>query len=401
MANRPIWPGSSSFFPGETPFGFYDYDLSFQNDADKVAKYIVTKLGYPVMDVELIDEQLYACFEESVAVYAEELYQSKIKDNYLSLEGASTGSQLNDIVVGASLQNIINISDTYGQAAMVGGNVDRRSGSLSLLAGQQVYDLQAWGIQNNYISSSDRMVIQTVFYQGVPAINQYYDPYIGGSINYQGATENFGWASYSPGLNFVLFPVYWDIQRIQEIEMSNTVRRSAFSFEIVNNKLKIFPKPEIDGAVVWIEFSKKSDSSNVILNSPYGGNTGLITNPSKAPYGNITYYQINQPGKQWIYEYDLALASEILGLIRGKYSEVPIPGSEVTLNGADLISKGKETQLALRDKLRQDFEDMSRRSQLERKQSEQASLSDTLKEVPLLIYIGVLATLFVNIINII
>lgn len=388
MANRPIWPGSSSFFPGETPFGFYDYDLSFQNDADKVAKYIVTKLGYPVMDVELIDEQLYACFEESVAVYAEELYQSKIKDNYLSLEGAPTGSQLNDIVVGASLQNIINISDTYGQAAMVGGNVDRRSGSLSLSAGQQVYDLQAWGIQNNYIDSSDRMVIQTVFYQGVPAINQYYDPYIGGSINYQGATENFGWASYSPGLNFVLFPVYWDIQRIQEIEMSNTVRRSAFSFEIVNNKLKIFPKPEIDGAVVWIEYSKKSDSSNVILNSPYGGNTGLITNPSKAPYGNITYYQINQPGKQWIYEYALALASEILGLIRGKYSEVPIPGSEVTLNGADLISKGKETQLALRDKLRQDFEDMSRRSQLERKQSEQASLSDTLKEVPLLIYIG-------------
>lgn len=388
MANRPIWPGSSSFAPGDTPFGFYDNDASFQADADKVAKYIAIKLGYPIMDVELIEDQMYACFEESVAIYAEELYQSKIKDNYISLEGAPTASQLNNIVVGASLQNIINISDTYGQAAMVGGNVDRRSGSLSLIAGQQVYDLQAWGIQNNYIDATDRMVIQTVFYQGVPAINQYYDPYIGGSINYQGATENFGWASYSPGLNFVLFPVYWDIQRIQEIEMSNTVRRSAFSFEIVNNKLKIFPRPEIDNAVVWIEYSKKSDSSNVILNSPYGANTGLVSNASKAPYGNITYAQINQPGKQWIYEYALALASEILGLVRGKYSEVPIPGSEVTLNGADLISKGKETQLALRDKLRQDFEDMSRRSQLERKQSEQASLSDTLKEVPLLIYIG-------------
>jgi len=388
MANRPIWPGSSSFAPGDTPFGFYDNDASFQADADKVAKYIAIKLGYPIMDVELIEDQMYACFEESVAIYAEELYQSKIKDNYISLEGAPTASQLNNIVVGASLQNIINISDTYGQAAMLGGNVDRRSGSLSLIAGQQVYDLQAWGIQNNYIDATDRMVIQTVFYQGVPAINQYYDPYIGGSINYQGATENFGWASYSPGLNFVLFPVYWDIQRIQEIEMSNTVRRSAFSFEIVNNKLKIFPKPEIDNAVVWIEYSKKSDSSNVILNSPYGANTGLVSNASKAPYGNITYAQINQPGKQWIYEYALALASEILGLVRGKYSEVPIPGSEVTLNGADLISKGKETQLALRDKLRQDFEDMSRRSQLERKQSEQASLSDTLKEVPLLIYIG-------------
>jgi hypothetical protein len=388
MSNRPIWPGSSSFFPGDTPFGFYDYDFSFQNDADKVTRYIATKLGYPVMDVELVDTQLYACFEESVAIYAEELYHSKIKDNYLSLEGAPTSSQLNDIVVGSSLQNVINIADNYGQAALVGGNVERYSASLSLKAGQQVYDLQAWGIENNYIGSSDRMVIQTVFYQGVPAINQYYDPYIGGSINYQGATENFGWASYSPGLNFVLFPVYWDIQRIQEIEMSNTVRRSAFTFEIVNNKLKIFPKPEIDNAVVWIEYSKKSDSSNIILNSPYGANTGLVTNPSKAPYGNITYSQINQPGKQWIYEYALALASELLGLVRGKYSEVPIPGAEVSLNGADLISKGKETQTALREKLRQDFEDMSRKSQLERKSTERVSVSDTLKEIPMFIFIG-------------
>lgn len=388
MANRPIWPGSSSFFPGETPFGFYDYDLSFQTDADKVANYCVTKLGYPVMDVELVDTQLYACFEEAVAVYAEELYQSKIKDNYLSIEGAPTASQLNDIVVPASLHNIINIADTYGTTIGIGGTVGWTSGSIRLKAGQQVYDLQEWGIQNNYISSSDRMVIQNIFYQGVPAVNQYYDPYIGGSINYQGATENFGWGSYSPGLNFVLFPVYWDIQRIQEIEMSNTVRRSAYSFEIINNKLKVFPKPEIDDAIMWIEFSKKSDYSNIAVNGPYDGNTGLVTNASKAPYGNITYAQINQPGKQWIYEYVLALASEILGLVRGKYTQVPIPGSEVTLNGADLISKGKETQLALRDRLRNDFEEMSRRSQLERKQSEQASLSDTLKEIPLLIYIG-------------
>ena len=388
MAQRPIWPGSSSFTTGSTPFGFYDTDASFASDADKVANYCVTKLGYPVMDVELIDKHLYACFEESVAIYSEELYQSKIKDNYLSLEGVPTASQLNNIVVAPSLQNVINISDTYGTQIGIGGVVDWRSGSLRLKAGQQVYDLQAWGIENNYISSSDRMVIQNIFYQGVPAVNQYYDPYIGGSINYQGATENFGWGSYSPGLNFVLFPVYWDIQRIQEIEMSNTVRRSAYTFEVINNKLKVFPKPEIDDATMWIQFSKKSEYSDPIQNSPYGSNTGLVTNPSKAPYGNITYAQINQPGKQWIYEFALALASEILGLIRGKYSEVPIPGSEVTLNGADLITKGKDAQLALRDRLRQDFEDMSRRSQLERKQSENQSLNDTLKEIPLLIFIG-------------
>jgi hypothetical protein len=114
----------------------------------------------------------------------------------------------------------------------------------------------------------------------------------------------------------------------------------------------------------------------------------LVTNPSNVPYGNITYRQINQPGKQWIFEYTLALASELLGLIRGKYTQVPAPGSEVTLNGADLISKGQAQQQALRERLRQDFEDMSRRAQLERKQSENQSISSTLSEVPMMVYLG-------------
>ena len=102
----------------------------------------------------------------------------------------------------------------------------------------------------------------------------------------------------------------------------------------------------------------------------------------------MSYSQINQPGRQWIYEYTLALASELLGLIRGKYQTVAIPGSEVTLNGADLISKAKDAQTSLREKLRQDLEDMTRKSQLERKQSDNDSISNTLNQVPLFIYIG-------------
>jgi hypothetical protein len=237
------------------------------------------------------------------------------------------------------------------------------------------------------MSPADRIVIQRVFYQGNPAINQYYDPYIGGSINYQGATENFGWASYSPGLNFVLFPIYWDISRIQEIEMSNMVRRSSYSFELINTKLTIFPKPDSSDLTLWFNYSIKSEMSNIIKNSPYSGSTNLITNPSNVPYGNITYNQINQPGRQWIFEYSLALASELLGLIRGKYAQIPAPGAEVTLNSADLISKGKDQQQSLREKLRQDFEDMSRQSQMERKQTENQTLSETLNQVPMLIYI--------------
>lgn len=388
MANPSIYDGTPIPISGSTPFGYYDLDAQFQSDGPKVANYCARKLGYPIMDVELQDINFYTCFEEAVSVYSEELYQSKIKDNYLGLEGAPTQSQFNNNVIVPSLNSIVTIADNYGAQVGVGGTIEYYSGSLHLTASIQVYDMQAWAVNNGYISGSDRIVIQEVSYKGNPAINQYYDPYIGGSINYQGATENFGWASYSPGLNFTLFPVYWDIQRIQEIEMSNQVRRSWFSFEITNNKLTILPKPETNDMRIWIKFSKKSDFSDPLKNSPYGANTGLVTNPSNVPYGTITYGQINHPGKQWIFEYTLALASELLGLIRGKYTQVPAPGSEVTLNGADLISKGQAQQQALRERLRQDFEDMSRRAQLERKQSENQSISSTLSEVPMMVYLG-------------
>ena len=388
MANPRIYDGNPGPISGSTNFHFYDNDLVFQADGPKVANYVAHKLGYPVLDVELQDVNIYSCFEEAVSIYAEELYQSKIKDNYISLEGTPTGSALNNIVVMPNLNNIINIAGTYGQVAGVGGYVDWRSGSIELSAYQQVYDMQAIGLEKGYITGSDRMVIQRIFYQGVPSQNQYYDPYIGGSINYQGAADNFGWASYSPGMNYMLFPVFWDIERIQQIEMSNTVRRAAFSFELINNKLRIFPVPEVDGIKLWFQYALQSDLQNTLASSPYSGSTGLVANPGLVPYQNITYQQINQPGKQWIYEYTLALASELLGLVRGKYNQVPVPGAEVTLNGGDLVSKGREMQEKLREKLRQDFEDMTRKAQLERKQSENQTLNDTLANVPLMIYIG-------------
>lgn len=392
-STTPIWDGTAGSIVGATPFGFYDSDPQFQSDGPKVAQFVTRKLGYPIMEVELQSGSIYACFEEAVSAYAEEVYQSKIKDNYLSLEGGSTGSTLNNTVVVPNLNSTIVMAQNYGTPIQVGGYVNQYKAALHLTASQQIYDLQAWAISGSLISSNDRLVINRIYYESQPAINQYYDPYIGGSINYQGATENFGWASYSPGLNFVLFPIYWDVARIQEIEMSNNVRRSMYSFAITNNKLTIFPWPEQDGIVVWVDYAKGSEVSSIGGNSPYTNangtpNTGLISNPSNVPYTTITYNQINQPGRQWIYEYTLALASELLGLIRGKYTQVPVPGAEVTLNAADLISKGKDQQLALRERLRGDLADMSRQAQLERKQSENQSISSTLNEVPMFIYIG-------------
>ena len=394
MANPTIYDGNPGPISGSTPFGFYDNDVDFQNDGPKVANYCARKLGYPVLDVEINDLNIYACFEEAVSIYAEELYQLKIKDNYLTLEGQPTSSLLNNTVVSPNLTNLINISETYGQPAGVGGFVSWKSGSLLMTASQQNYDMYDWAVNTQGMDPNDRLVIQRVMYQAPPAIYGYgygaYYPQLGGAGAWPGDWGGYGvGGGVGGGSNSVTYyPVYWDIMRIQELEMSNQVRLPAWSFELVGTNLKIMPVPTQGGRNVSIQYCFQSDLMSLTENSPYGANQGLVANASLAPYGNITYTDINQPGKQWTKEYTAALTSELLGLIRGKYTTVNIPGAETVLNSADLITRGQQMQKDLREKLRGDLEDMSRQKQLERKQSENDSLKDTLINIPIPIFIG-------------
>jgi hypothetical protein len=385
MANISIWNGSSTFVAGQTPFGFYDSDPEFAAEADKVAKFCAIRLGYPLMDVELQSGSFYACFEEAITTYGNEVYQAQAVQNYLSLEGGSNSTPLNEAVISPSLQNIITIASGYGTEAGVGGTITRYSGSIAVSPNQQVYDLNQWasdeGIQG-------RIEITKVFYEAPPAILRYFDPYAGTGTGIQSLMDAFDFGSYSPGVNFLLMPASYDVLKVQAIEFNDQIRRSGYSFEIVNNHLKLFPVPKNSGHI-WFEYYNVNEKQSLdnSANTP-GGVGGSISNISNVPYENPSYGAINSIGKQWVYRYALALAKELLAYVRGKYSTVPVPGSEATLNQQDLLADARTEKLALIENLRQILESTSRVAQLERKSQEAGFLQDTLKQVPMVIYIG-------------
>lgn len=384
MANISIWNGSSTFTTGSTPFGFYDTDPEFAAEADKVAKFCAIRLGYPLMDVELQSGSFYACFEEAVTTYGNEVYQALAVQNYIALEGGSTATPLNNEVLTPSLNNIIRISEGYGTEAVVGGNVTRYSGSLDVLPNQQVYDLNAWS-QARGISGS--IQVTRVFYEAPPAILRYFDPYAGTGTGIQSLMDAFDFGSYSPGVNFLLMPASFDILKVQAIEFNDQIRRSAYSFEIVNNHLKLFPVPKNAGKI-WFEYFKEIEKQQLNDTNTPGGSGTSISNVSNVPYENPTFSNINSIGKQWIYRYTLALAKELLAYIRGKYTTVPIPGSEATLNQADLLADARTEKEALITNLREILEATSKVNQLERKANESKFLNEMLKEVPMVLYVG-------------
>ena len=380
MANIVTWNGSSTFATGSTPFGFYDTDTDFQTDADKVASFCGTRLGFPLMDVELNSGSFYACFEEAVTTYGNEVFQYKIRENYLSLEGSTTGSSANNKIIDPTLDRVVNISKNYGTEAEVGGTVTRYTGSLALTSSIQEYNMDDWATAQGITGSIE---IRRVFYEAPPAILRYFDPYAGTGTGIQSLMDAFDFGSYSPGVNFLLMPASFDILKVQAIEFNDTIRRSAYSFELVNNTLRIFPVPK-KASTLMFDYYKVNDKRDGV----YKDGDALVKTVADVPYENPKYTLINSVGRQWIFKYTLALAKELLAYVRGKYQTVPVPGSEATLNQADLLTDARAEKEALITNLREMLDQTSRQAQLERKANEGDNLKKTLGDVPMTIYIG-------------
>ena len=387
MAQELIYPGSSSFFPGQTPFGIYDDDYVFQEDAPKMALWCARRLGFPIQNVELQDENFYACFEESVSEYSAQVNQFNIRNDLYSLKGRDTGTNYSGkLVEGSILPHLVQISDAYGTLVGVGGNTEIKKTKITLTEGQQVYDLDT--LISAVSESGNRIDVSRVYFEATPAINRFFDPY---SVSGQGTLnliDEFGFGSYSPAAQFVLMPVFEDLLRIQHIEFNDQIRKSAHTFNIIDNKLTIFPRPTTTTITthpnLYIDYFVRKD---FVTNST-SVKSNVVSDFSNAGYDFIQYTTINDVGKQWIRKYTLALVKELLGAIREKYSQIPIPGAEISLDGAALRTEAQTEKDNLMEQLRETLEELSRKVQFENKANEAKQQQEMLQKVPLAIYIG-------------
>ena len=384
MAQQPIWPGSGSAVSGSTPFGFYDEDSDFQTEAPQFATWCARRLGYPLMSVELQDVQFYACFEESISEYSAQVNQFNIVDNLLTLRGQPTGSNFTHKRVTNTFANSIKLSQEYGTEAKVGGNVDLKKGSISVTSGSQEYDLDA--LYANVSESGEAIEIKRVYYESTPAIQRYFDPYATTGYGTINLVQGFGFGDYSPAVSFTLMPIFEDLLRVQAIEMNDQIRKSAYSFTLTNNKLRIFPDPE-KNRTLYFDYVVKSDRDDP-LKTEMSGSANVVSDFSNVKYDNMEYTHINDVGKQWIRKYGLALTKELLGIIRSKYGTVPIPNADTTLDGDTLRSEASAEKEALITQLREMLEQTSRKALLEADKDEAEFLQEKLQKVPYPIYIG-------------
>lgn len=383
--NIPIWPGSSSFSVGKTPFGHYDTDTEFQSSVDKTAGWCAKRLGYPIVDIELQDINFYACFEEAVTEYSSQVNQFNIRENLLSIKGQATGSNLSQKQMNANLGGLVTLAKDYGSEVGSGGSVTYYTGSFAAKKGQQIYDLQDVSNSGASLESGtagvDKFEIKKMMHNAPPAMVRYFDPFVGTGLGSQQMMDTFGWGNYSPGVSFMMQPLYDDLLRVQAIEFNDKVRKSQYGFDIQNNRIRIFPKPERDYTVHFHYVLESERNNPIVANS-------VVSDYSNAKYDRIEYTHINHVGRRWVEKYTLALAKEMLGAVRAKFSSVPIPNSEITLDGADLRSEAASEKEILISELRENLEATSRKALLQAQQEESEAMEATLSRVPRAIYIG-------------
>ena len=397
MSANTYWSGSisGSFISGSsTPFGLYDADSEFRVDAPKTAVWVAKRLGYPIINIELDNEQIFTCFEESVSEYSAQVNQFNLRNNLDILKGQPKSNNQNysqTLVDGSFLPTAFRMSQQYGTLAGVGGNVSIKKAYINLSVGKQKYDLMTEAYDSETSSSfatmytgSSTIDVTRVFYEATPAIARFFDPYSVGAQGTLNLMSELGFGQFSPAAQFLMMPLYEDVLRMQAIEFNDHVRKSGFSFNIVDNKIEIFPLPTGKLTKMYFEYMSRDEfeHDSIILQA------GSVSDYSDARYDFIQYSNINDVGKQWIRKYTLALAKELLGAIREKYSSIAIPDGEVSLDGAALRSEAQTEKDMLMQQLRENLEELSRKNQFEKNAHESNHHQEMLRKVPLKLYVG-------------
>lgn len=407
--------GSADLVAAAVPYGIYTGSSDFLSGAALQVNYVYKKLGGDVVDIELTPANVYAAYEEAVLEYSYiiNLHQS---ENIMSdVLGQQTGTfdhkgerltgpeNVNLKYPRFQFANARKIGDAVATAAGFGGTQPIYSASFATTQNQQDYDLQTIISGASSTGTDDagnavpysgevgnkRVVITKVFYKSPRAMWRFYGYY--GGIGVVGNYSTYG--QFSDDSTFEIIPTWQNKMQAIMYEDSIYTRTSHYSYEIKDNKLRLFPTPDQYGFGdgendrIWVNFY--IDNQNAWdNNSNYDDGREGINNPNTLPFDNVPYANINAIGKQWIRKYALALCKEMLGQIRGKFTSVPIPGESVTLNHSELLTQAKEEQQQLRDKL-MEILDRVNYNELAKADAEMTDAAvQALKNSPLPIFVG-------------
>ena len=364
---------------------------SLSAEGADIVKWIRYRMGEPKIVAEIDNVQIFSAFEESNIEYGATINRYQATNwlsNIYGLNRDFSSQNLTDKLPHNTLDYLMRLAAPFASEANVGGYQNERRAYCSFASTDQeknlltdFTDVSADTTVLAYITtlSAANIQVRRVYHAPPATIYRYYDPYSSANV----LSQEMDYESYSSESLFYVMPIYADVLRAGMLETNDTVRRSAFSYQVVGPKLRLYPQP-VSTVRVYIDYTTEMDPYNPDFKNPEIGDPSItgITSIHNVPFTDINFNNINSTGKRWIRQYTLALSMETLGRIRRKYASIPIPNGEVNLDGDALVGEGQEKQLALMDELKSDLEKVNN-VELARGDAELAqSLQDNMGFIP-------------------
>jgi len=401
--------------PRPTPFGFYDSDPAFQRDADSMVVYVKRKLGEDILSTELTKKEIWAEFEEATRMFNGWTIEYQAKSNLTSLLGTPTGSwdpvtnlntiNLTNAYVMPNLEWLDRMAEPYANIIGFGSSQNSFSGSIAMNIGQQDYDLftdlqdsNGNPLYSMLSGSGGKMRVFEVFH--FAPIQYLFNSSFGSNFSNVGGV-GIPLGAFNSDTRFHILPLYEDVLRSSQLKLAGKVRRSHYNYKISGRNIRFFPVPSsiIPGVNdrVWIRVGFSAEPTGPFIDtsgsiSGIGGTAGAsgfsgiasgASNPGNIPFGLINYATLNQWAKNWIARMTFALCTEIMGRIRRKVSRIPIPGQEVELDGASLVTEAREDQKSLLEQLQAMLESLSYDKLAEMEASKAENLMKQLSFLPM------------------
>ena len=396
--------GTRSNVADACPMGVYNSSEEFLSGAVKQVKFTYKRLGGDVLDIELTEKNVYANYEEAVLEYSYIVNQHQAKNSLGSALGSPTASfdHQGEVTAGADGASLkypkftfdyaFKMGDKFATEAGVGGTEPIYSASFDSVSEQQDYDLQDIVYSASLDSGSPfsgsvgnkRIKIRKMFYISPQQMWRFYGYY--GGLNVVGNMSNYG--QYADDSSFQVIPSWQNKMQAISYEDHLYTRTSHYSYEIIDNKLRLYPSPStVSPEKFWFRFTIDGGQSPFTDNVDSGQDG--VNNINTLPFQNIPYESINSMGKQWIRRFALALSKETLGQIRGKFGgNIPIPGDNITLNASDLLSQAKEEQDKLKEELRKLLEETTYNKLIETDKNMVDNQNAIIQKAPLGIFVG-------------
>lgn len=373
----PATPFASSSNP--TPFGTYDSDGAFQSDADSMVVYIRRSLGSATMTVELTERDIWSCFENAVLEFGAYISAYEAKDLLMDKIGTPSGSLSEVKIPHHSVRLLQHYSAPYSHT---GDAYTMHSASTKFIGTQQHQDIRAELVAAGKINDNDILRIKEVYYASNVQVYRLFNTT--SALNY--LNREFNFSSYIPEVMFYLLPVWEDVLRTQEFKVSDRVRRSNFGYRLNNGVLSIYPAPKTE-MTIWYQYQVEP-YDDIYASDEYKSYllpSGSVTNVSNMPIYTMPYGSLNAMSRQFVKRITLALSKELLGRVRGKLLSIPIPNSEVTLDGAELRSEAAAELDAIRGELKEWLDTLTHAALLEQEDAKMEANMRLWQKKPMLI----------------